>query len=770
MNSIPLRVLARAAAVSLVLALTSGVLLGSPAPAMAGPARASRGHLADDSREPGPQVTTKRTVSLTPAQRAAFARQAQHSQQRQPRVVGPVAATGTPIGGTKNWLVLNENNDFAYATYVLRAVGRHIEVWVQQDLDFPPGDCRNDGVRNVVTDAQVQDLVTQFDTNIYPKESRTFSVAPNRDGTHEHDVGFGGPLWQLLGGGDPNYYAGDGAKTVTLVGNQRDTNYYTPTAPGGQSYIAGFFSPLYNEAYDRNVMSIDSYDWLHRTGANPPDDAATSSLCSSAQPARPRFYEATFAHEYQHLLEYYQDDLEHTWLNEGLSDYAQTLVGYVDPRIPYGQRGNDDQIACFQGWAGTSTFPYCGADNSLTRWGDRGTPSLLADYGAAYSFVVYLRDQFGTQVISYLHRDARTQGLASLQNYLDDDAPGLSTADVVHDWAAQMALDRWVDNGAKGLSADRKQRFTSARLSSAIDWSWSGSHDSPGAPANGSDYVLARHGRPVNARTITSLSFTGARTYRPDPLQWSIDDAAIYAGIGNDLDRAAVYSVDVPADNPTLTFATRYNIEQGWDFGVVQVSTDHGRTYTSLSNDDTTATAANGADGRILSQVPGFTGNAPDYRTESFDLSAYVGQRVLLSFRYLTDAGTNGTDPTAKPGWWVKDVHVGSALVTTGTTLSGARSATEASPLPVAGWRVQAVGWKLNGSRVRYAPVRLSRRFTASLGKHRLRLLLQGADRIGIIVTLDDPTETATKNANYRLRINGATQPGGSGNTNAALP
>ena len=75
-------------------------------------------------------------------------------------------------------------------------------------------------------------------------------------------------------------------------------------------------------------MTIDAFDWAHRTGANPPDEP-TADLCTS-RPARPHLYEGTFAHEWQHLLHYYTDPFEATWINEGLSDFAQTLIGYVD--------------------------------------------------------------------------------------------------------------------------------------------------------------------------------------------------------------------------------------------------------------------------------------------------------------------------------------------------------------------------------------------------------------------------------------------------------
>ncbi|MET0693976.1 MAG: hypothetical protein ABWY56_08590, partial [Propionibacteriaceae bacterium] len=534
MRYMPPRAIARATAGTLAGALAIAGLVGlGTAPAQAEPAKKATAQPVNDARGAGPEVTTRSKVNLSKAQQKAFASQAPaaQSQRRLKTQAEGDEATGTPIGGEKNWLGLDDTGGYFAAPYVLRAVGKNIEVWVQEDINFPTGDCRNDGVRNVVTDAQVNDLVNEFDTNMYPKESKTFSTAPDRDGTKQEDIGFGAPLWDILGDGDPNYYQGDGNKTVTLVSNVRDANFYDPTTPDGATYIAGFFSPVYNEGFDRNVMTIDAYDWLHRTGANPPNDAATTSLCSAKQPARPRLYEGTFAHEYQHLLEYYQDDAEETWLNEGLSDYAQTLVGYVDTRITYPNIGYDNHIACFEGFYGSTSFPYCGAENSLTRWEDQGGPSVLSDYGAAYTFLTYLSDQFGEKAITYLHR-SKTQGLASLQDFLDDNAPGLKSLDVIHDWTAQMALDKLVDDGAKGLTKDQKNRFTSAKLSSAIDWAWTGSYDSPGAPANGSDYVLGIKGRPVNVNTITSMSFKGAKAYESDPIQWAVSDGALYAGEG----------------------------------------------------------------------------------------------------------------------------------------------------------------------------------------------------------------------------------------------
>ncbi|HLT60043.1 MAG TPA: peptidase M6 [Microlunatus sp.] len=752
----------RAVAATIAAALTLTGLIGLGAPAAADPGSAAAQRRVADTREVPDEVHKATKVSLSKAEQQEFQRQAPAgAQRRSGRAASEADATGTPIGGEKTWLGLGLDAYFA-APYTLRGVGDNIEIWVQSDLDYPEGDCRNDGVRNVITDEQVQSMITEFDTRILPRESEVFSVAPERDGTQSIDVGFGAPLWEILGGGDPDYYRGDGDKTVVLVSNVQDENFFDPTSPEGSTYIAGFFSPLYNEAFDRNVMTIDSYDWLHRTGANPPDETP-GGLCSPKQAARPHDYEGTFAHEYQHLLEYYAGPGESTWLNEGLSDYAQTVVGYTDPTLPHGVPGADSHLTCFQGYLGSDSFPYCGAENSLTRWEDQPN-EILADYGAAYSFVSYLASQFGHRAISYLHNDDAV-GLKSLQNYLDDHAPGLRTTDVIHDWAAQMALDRFVDDGARGLSRDEKNRFTAKELNSAIDWAWTGSYDSPGAPANGSDYVLAIADRPVNGNTAKSLSFSGAKTYAPDPLEWVIDDEALYSGEGDDLDRSIVFPATVPADDAELTFSSRYDIEADWDFGVVQVSTDGGRTYRTVAGSNTTSEHDEAAYPSIIAQLPGLSGLTDGYQPQTYDLSEYAGQEVLIAFRYLTDAAANGNGTGEPSGWWIRDVELGDTVITDGTTLAGGRSATEVFPQQVAGWRVQLVGWTLNGRTVRYADLELDQDHEAELSRGKLRRLLGPVDRIGVIVTLDDPQELANKNANYTLKINGVVQPGGRGNT-----
>lgn len=631
------------------------------------------------------------------------------------------AAAPTPAVGTvREWLGLDDIKGTLYRKdYTLRAVGAHIEVWVAADLAFPAGDCRP-AASTVVTDQQLGDLVRQFDETIYPRETAAFSVPRDRDGTDA-----------ALSGGD---YTGAGDKTVTLVDNVRDENFVR--FPQSPTYIAGFFSAQLNELVDRNVMTIDAYDWAHRTGAAPPNEP-TGDLCTS-RPARPRMYEGTFAHEWQHLLQSYTDPAEEGWVNEGLSDYAQTLVGYVDGTATVHHRGADSHLVCFQGFGlvrtrfNTNPRDCGGAQNSLHLW-DEGAPAeVLADYGNAYQFMLYLRDRFGPTALERLHRDGRHQGLAAVAAAL---GPDVKLSAVIHDFQTMTLVDKIVGDTPDGAMAGvPRRKVTSASLRSTVNLANPASFDYPGAAPNGADYVRLRTaaGRFLRGADLTDVRFRGARTLPARPLQWTVRDGALFSGDTGGLDAAAVVAVQVPAADPTLRFRAKYTTEPGYDYGYVTVSADGGRTYTAIPGDHTVAAPLG----------PALNGTSAVFAPQTYDLRAYAGKRVLLGFRYVTDSAVNAG------GWLVDDVTVGGAAVSDGSTLTGFRSPTQIVPIRVHGWHVKLVGLDERGRRARQV---------SAAGYAALR----DYPKVVAIVAQDDPTGQVSQYAPYTLTVNGVVQPGG---------
>lgn len=106
----------------------------------------------------------------------------------------------------------------------------------------------------------------------------------------------------------------------------------------------------------------------------------------------------------------------------------------------------------------------------------------------------------------------------------------------------------------------------------------------------------------------------------------------------------------------TLTFDTAYGMETEWDFMWVQVSKDGGTTWNTLTNTNTTCTHDPSWIGGLYgfpvdmcsAGLGGFTdynANFPDPNTETFNLSAYAGNNILLRFWYMTDWGTTYEGP-----------------------------------------------------------------------------------------------------------------------------
>ncbi|MET0801204.1 MAG: peptidase M6 [Actinomycetota bacterium] len=716
----------------------------------------AQGALAEDrtAREGGVDVDVKH---LPPDVKAPALKLAQ--ARREVRAASTAAAPQrSVVGETKSWPAIDfVSGELDIKEYTLRGVGNNIEVWVlsgsddvSTGTDFPADDCRN-GARTEITDEQVQYLIDQFDENIYATESEAFSVPPDRDGT---DSALAASL-DL----PPDYYQGDGDDIAVLVDNVRDDNFYDTDNQNGLSYVAGFYSSFFDDVLNRLTMTIDAYDWLHRTGANPPHEP-TTDLCTSA-PARPFLYEGVFAHEYQHLLQHYVDPGETTWVNEGLSDWAQTLTGYVDPSVPITDLGYDSHIQCFLGYLGVQTdfnpIPRQGGpENSLTLWGDQTDfeSEILCDYGAAYTMMEFLAGRFGEDFMGAFHRDP-LRGLQSVQSLAQAAGSDRTIEQLIDEWAATVALDGILDDGAK-LKGGTPADFQVPTLDATINWDTDQTDSSPGAPPNGSDYVRLRDGSAqyLAAGDIDSIEFAGVSELPSLPIEWVVDpeppghagDPALFSGTGDNLDRSIVQEVTVPDTSPALTFDASWSLEGGFDYAYVQVSTDDGESYTPIA---------------CSGQVPGggplgpaFNGES-EFMSSSCDLSAFAGQTVVIAFRLVTD-GSFFLD-----GFWVDDVTLGGTLLSDGSTFDGWSSPTEFNPVDVEGYTVRLIAHR-EGKGAWIAEIPLDESFHGVLQGGQLRQAIgTQAELVSAIVTYHDSTETITQYAPYSLVVNGAAQPGG---------
>ena len=463
-------------------------------------------------------------------------------------------------------------------------------MWVANDLAFPAGDCR-------AADPDVDHgSPTPRWTTWSP--SSTATCIPKETGSLQHAArprrhrGPAGPDANGNGGD----YTGGGDKTVTLVDNVRDDNFYDfPAAP---TYIAGFFSAQFNELVDRNVMTIDAFDWLHRTGANPPN-APTDDLCTS-RPARPTLYEGTFAHEWQHLLHYYTDPFE-THLDQRGSVRLRADAHRLRRRHRDGVRPRRRQPPLLLPGLRPGADAVQHQPAGLRRPAELAEPvgrgrnpnAVLADYGIAYPFMLFLYDRYGPDFMSRLHRDgdAPGPGRASTPRWRPRACRDMYR--VIHDFQTMTLVDKIVGDSQPRHHARRAQE-AGDHAEPALDGQ-PGQPDryrhTPGAAPNGADYVPLQKadGQVLRGRDLRSVNFEGAKTLPPLPLAWTVvtndpdrrGNPVLWSGNANNTDATAVTSVAVPAADPTLRFLAKYGAEVGFDYGYVVVSTDGGATYTA---------------------------------------------------------------------------------------------------------------------------------------------------------------------------------------------
>ncbi|MDF2610415.1 MAG: peptidase [Lachnospiraceae bacterium] len=517
-------------------------------------------------------------------------------------------------GGTKYFL----NRDLSFKEFTLRSVGDTVEIWVAEDLSFPEGDPRQD---HVVTQEQVDKLKNEFDQNIYPKATSFFGTPDALNGSES-------PLieWGYVPEG---YYEGD--KVIILVDNIVDENYYDPTYP---FFVAGFFWSTIESYINRNIITIDTNSWATRLEST--------------------FYPTTI-HELQHLIHADNDPYEESWINEGMSTFSEFLGGY----------GLD---------ASSVNYYLNHPENSLVKWDDHYAaptgPETIADYGQVYLFTLYMHDKFGQDFIRSLAVNPK-QGIEGINEVLTTYKTNLDFSQLYQNFITALALDsskpgnglykfeslniREIPVDASGSLRGKTIDFESALL-----------YEKEGVPAWGGDFKSLDFQGKIQNITFDGIDFL--------PIPWMAvndplgsDNQVLWANTGDEADNIIIFEADLTGlTQATLTFDNYIQIEEQWDFGVVQVSTDGGSTWTSLANENTRSDLVAEGYPKIYENLPGFTGYYDNWQQETFDLSAFAGNKVLISFRYLTDWGYND------PGWFIDNINIPEiGLLMDGTSTEG---------------------------------------------------------------------------------------------------
>lgn len=100
--------------------------------------------------------------------------------------------------------------------------------------------------------------------------------------------------------------------------------------------------------------------------------------------------------------------------------------------------------------------------------------------------------------------------------------------------------------------------------------------------------------------------------------------------------------------NPRLTFFTKYDIENNWDYGQVEISTNNGATWIPLqgqyTNPGTGSFQPNGE--------PLYDGTNANWVREEISLSSYISSQFKIRFELKTDTNVE------RDGWYVDDIKI----------------------------------------------------------------------------------------------------------------
>ncbi len=326
------------------------------------------------------------------------------------------------------------------------------------------------------------------------------------------------------------------------------------------------------------------------------------------------------AHEFQHMIHWYRDRNETSWMNEGFSDLAMFLNGY--------DIGGHDYLFVQN------------PDLQLNDWPNDQTQTV-PHYGASFLFMTYFLDRFGEQATKALVADQEND-MGSIDNVLQilgitdplTDEP-ITADEVFLDWVVASYLqDGEIADGRYTYHnhPSAPQPSETERISDC-----EGNVYTRDVHQYGTDYIRIR------CRQDVTLQFEGSTQVGVLPADPFSGRYAFWSNKGDESDMTLTRHFDFREHTGplTLTYWTWYDIEEDWDYAYVEASLN-GEDWEIL-----TTPSGTGEDPIGTSYGWGYTGlsgggSEAGWIQERVDISHFAGREVDLRFEYVTDAAVNG--------------------------------------------------------------------------------------------------------------------------------
>lgn len=384
-------------------------------------------------------------------------------------------------------------------------------------------------------------------------------------------------------------------------GIDNDEHLYIVYATGLGYSIAGYFS------------STDSVHPL----ANPHSNAhETFMMNADAIGLGEDFTYGVLAHEFQHMIHWYQDLNETSWLNEGFAELAALLNDFYD--------------------SGFDSLYLWDTDLQLNDW-PNNSDSTAPHYGAGFLFVTYFMDRFGEDATKALVADQQN-GLESVDTVLSsqgiiDSATGMPVIadEFFRDWTVTNLLqDSSIQDGRYDYRSWEPEYYASYTEGPL----YCGQSLVSDVKQYGAEYVE------ISCDQDVIMRFQGETSVDLLPVSAYSGKYYFWSNKGDESDMKLTRQFDLSTvsgeENPALEYSLWYDIETDYDYLYVMISTD-GSQWEYLETDGGTNYNPVGSN-----YGWGYTGVSDGWVQESVSLREYAGQKIWVRFEYVTDAAVNG--------------------------------------------------------------------------------------------------------------------------------
>ncbi|MEJ2758142.1 MAG: immune inhibitor A, partial [Anaerolineales bacterium] len=281
---------------------------------------------------------------------------------------------------------------------------------------------------------------------------------------------------------------------------------------------------------------------------------------SDNSPLGDEYTYGVLAHEFQHMIHWYRDRNETSWINEGFSEVS-TLINGFDP-------------------GGFDYYYTTNTDLQLNDW-PNDSNSTTAHYGASFLFMTYFLDRMGKEASQALVAHPEN-GLKSIDMVLEEmDAKDpitgkqLAAEDLILDWVlTNYIMDDTVMDGRfqYAIYPDAPRTYETETFYDC----------NPGVEPRtvhqfGVDYIR------ITCPGETTLHFEGARNIPLLPESAYSGDFSFWTNKGDESDMTLTQEFDFSdvEGDVTMTYQTWYDIEEDYDYVYLLASTD-GKTWDFL--------------------------------------------------------------------------------------------------------------------------------------------------------------------------------------------